>query len=72
MIGSNTSVYVGSFCQDWADAYKQDPDSMPFYGATGGGSTLLSNRLSYVFDFKGPSMTVGLTCSTMECMLRIS
>jgi acyl transferase domain-containing protein len=58
MVGSNTSVYIGSFSQDWADIGKRDSDSTPLYGATGSGATLLSNRLSYIFDFKGPSISV--------------
>lgn len=69
MIGSNTSVYIGSFSQDWQDMGKRDSDSTPLYGATGGGATLLSNRLSYLFDFKGPSITVSLIHKILTSVL---
>lgn len=61
--GSNTSVYVATFTNDYdRNAYK-DPDRLPKYHLTGNGQAIISNRLSYVFDLHGPSMTLDTGCS---------
>jgi acyl transferase domain-containing protein len=63
LVGSDTSAFVGSFSRDFSDLMMRDMDSIPMYQATGSGQALLSNRLSYFFDLKGPSVTVDTACS---------
>ena len=63
MKGSNTSVFVASFTHDYENMMYKDTTSMPKYGMTGVGQAILSNRLSYVFDLKGPSVTLDTGCS---------
>lgn len=41
----------------------RDPENLPFYAALGNGEAMLSNRLSYFFDLKGPSFTLDTGCS---------
>ena len=61
--GSNTSVYVATFTSDYdCNAYK-DPNNLLKYHPTGNGQAILSNRLSYIFDLHGPSMTLDTGCS---------
>lgn len=36
----------------------------PVYTATGIGRSILSNRVSYFFDWHGPSMTIDTACSS--------
>ncbi|KAK9384656.1 beta-ketoacyl synthase [Lipomyces mesembrius] len=55
LIGSNTAVFVGSSCRDYADIMASDLDRTELYQSTGTGQTMLSNRISYFFDLKGPS-----------------
>lgn len=62
--GSQTSVYVGLMCNDFHDIQFQDPDYLPQYIATGASRAIISNRVSYFFDFKGPSMTIDTACSS--------
>ena len=61
--GSNTGVYVATFTSDYdRNAYK-DPGVLPKYHLTGNGQAITSNRLSYIFDLHGPSMTLDTGCS---------
>ena len=62
--GSNTAVYVGLMSGDYADLLNRDPNGFPTYFATGTARSILSNRVSYFFDWHGPSMTIDTTCSS--------
>lgn len=64
LVGSDTSVYMGSFCRDWTDVLNRDIEALPFYQATGTGQALLANRVSYFFDLKGPSLSIDTACSS--------
>jgi acyl transferase domain-containing protein len=61
--GSNTAVYTAMFTRDYDRNMFKDPVDLPKYQTTGTGEAILSNRVSYVFDFKGPSMTLDTGCS---------
>lgn len=61
--GSNTAVYAAIFTRDYDRNIYKDPNSIPKYHATGSGEAILSNRISYTFDLKGPSMTLDTGCS---------
>ena len=56
--GSSTAVYVGLMCNDYADVLTYDLDSAPAYTATGSSACILSNRVSYFFDWHGPSVSI--------------
>ncbi|ORY18402.1 hypothetical protein BCR34DRAFT_596328 [Clohesyomyces aquaticus] len=62
--GSNTAVYVGTMGVDWTDMATRDLDSIPTYFATGSNRAIISNRVSYFFDWHGPSMTIDTACSS--------
>ncbi|KAK7990733.1 hypothetical protein PG990_015013 [Apiospora arundinis] len=62
--GSNTSVYAAQWTCDYRDMLARNLPSAPTYAATGTGTTLLSNRLSWFFDLRGPSLTVNTACSS--------
>ena len=61
--GSNTSVFVASFTHDYENMMYKDTTTMAKYGMTGVGQAILSNRLSYTFDLRGPSVTLDTGCS---------
>lgn len=48
---------------DYEQVCLRDPDDSPQYAATGNGIALMSNRISYFFNFHGPSETVDTGCS---------
>ncbi|KAI1371141.1 putative polyketide synthase [Hypoxylon crocopeplum] len=62
--GSSTAVYVGVMCNDYAHITYHDLESLPKYAATGTASSILSNRISYFFNWTGPSMTIDTACSS--------
>ena len=61
--GSNTSVYVATFTHDYDRNMYKDPSNIPRYHVTGSGDAIVSNRISYTFDLKGPSVTMDTGCS---------
>lgn len=62
--GSLTSVFVGLMSGDYWDITMRDTDTMPTYTAPGMSRSIMSNRISYVFDLRGPSMTIDTACSS--------
>nr|XP_036581666.1 beta-ketoacyl synthase domain-containing protein [Colletotrichum truncatum]KAF6790109.1 beta-ketoacyl synthase domain-containing protein [Colletotrichum truncatum] len=61
---SNTAVYVGIMTHDFELLKVNDTNHNPTYFATGAATSIASNRLSYFFDWHGPSMTVDTACSS--------
>jgi len=64
LAGSATGVYIGASATDYRDLRLGDPASGDSYFMTGGTLSILSNRISYVFDLRGPSLTVDTACSS--------
>lgn len=64
LAGSKTGVFIGGFSLDNMIARFADIDRIDNHIATSSSMTLLSNRLSYTFDLRGPSMTVDTACSS--------
>ncbi|KAI0013521.1 hypothetical protein F4779DRAFT_640909 [Xylariaceae sp. FL0662B] len=62
--GSDTSCFVGLMLGDYEQAMLRDEGSMGDYHITGVARSLMSNRLSYFFDWRGQSMTIDTACSS--------
>ena len=62
--GSDTAVYVGTMGVDYNDLLLRDLDAIPTYFATGTNRAIISNRVSYFFDWHGPSLTLDTACSS--------
>ena len=62
--GSDTAVYVGSMTDDYANMLLRDIQDTPIYFATGVARSILSNRVSYLFNWHGPSVSVDTACSS--------
>ncbi|WP_145666161.1 type I polyketide synthase [Chitinophaga polysaccharea] len=64
--GSNTGVFVGGFTYDFGllQLEKDNRALINSTTATGIMLTMLSNKLSYWYDFKGPSFTIDTACSS--------
>jgi acyl transferase domain-containing protein len=52
--GSRTGVFVGNFCLDHWMIQSRDWDNPRPYAFTGAGTSILANRISYIFNFHGP------------------
>ncbi|KAH7127842.1 thiolase-like protein [Dactylonectria estremocensis] len=57
MEGSQISVHFGIMTNDCLTIQSRDPDRMGSHAATGLSRSILANRVSYVFDLKGTSMS---------------
>lgn len=55
--GSDTAVYVGVMTHDFELTKVKDVNHSPTYFATGAATSIASNRLSYFFDWHGPSVS---------------
>ncbi len=62
--GSQTGVFVGVMSADYSEIVVQDMDTLPTYFGPGSARSILSNRLSYFFDWHGPSITIDTACSS--------
>ncbi|KAK0664508.1 hypothetical protein QBC41DRAFT_380647 [Cercophora samala] len=62
--GSDTAFYAGVMATDYTDILMRDVDTIPQYFATATARSIISNRVSYVFDWHGPSMTIDTACSS--------
>ena len=62
--GSKSSVHVGLMSHDYEAMQSRDPDIDAQYRGSGLASSMASNRLSWFFDFRGPSLTIDTACSS--------
>ncbi|KAL8783267.1 MAG: hypothetical protein Q9213_004743 [Squamulea squamosa] len=72
LAGSRTGCFVGNFNYDHQLMQYRDPEYPQPYSVTGGGITVLSNRVNYIFDLKGPSMTLDTACSSSMYALHMA
>ncbi|CAL8122739.1 unnamed protein product [Orchesella dallaii] len=62
--GTKTGVFIGASASESDEAWSLDPDSINGYGLTGCCRAMFANRVSYTFDFKGPSFAMDTACSS--------
>lgn len=72
LTGQNVGCFVGGSYADYELQNLKDSDTAPPYQATGTHACMLSNRVSYCFDLKGPSMTIDTACSSSLSALHIA
>jgi acyl transferase domain-containing protein len=64
LAGSDCAVFVGISGLDYGMRGLDDLSGVDAYSMTGNTLSLAANRLSYVFDLRGPSMAVDTACSS--------
>ncbi len=62
--GQSVGVYVGSSTNDYSMLAMSDPSVAHPYAITGTASSIIANRVSYFYDFRGPSIAVDTACSS--------
>ncbi|KFF06344.1 SDR family NAD(P)-dependent oxidoreductase [Flavobacterium reichenbachii] len=64
--GSDTGVFIGSSSSDYATLINKNSNGEEYQAhfATGIANSVLANRISYLFDFHGPSEPVDTACSS--------
>ncbi len=66
LAGTDVGVFVGAFTLDYKAIQlgRLNRHLIDAHTATGAMMTMVSNRISYVFDFRGPSMSIDTACSS--------
>ncbi|CAG0916724.1 unnamed protein product [Notodromas monacha] len=66
MRGSRTGVFIGASVSEAENAYNatSDPEEISGYTLPGCCRAMFSNRISFAFDFTGPSFTIDTACSS--------
>ena len=62
--GSQCAVYVGIASTDYAHRRMDDLSSLDPYSMTGNTASIASNRISYIYNLHGPSVSVDTACSS--------
>ncbi|XP_072047582.1 mycocerosic acid synthase-like [Amphiura filiformis] len=62
--GSQTGVYMGVTASEYAILASMPSHNMNRYTNSGTNSCMMSNRVSYEFDFRGPSFSIDTACSS--------
>ncbi|KEY74555.1 hypothetical protein S7711_07158 [Stachybotrys chartarum IBT 7711] len=70
--GSDTGVFVGNFSTDHIQIISRDPDNPRPYASTGSSLSGLSNRINYIFNLVGPSVTIDTACSSSMYALHLA
>ncbi len=69
---SRTGVFIGVSNSDYGQLQLQDPQRSDVYIGTGTASSIAANRLSYLFDFHGPSLAIDTACSSSLVALHLA
>lgn len=64
LTGKDVGVYVGASLTDYGNILSSDPALADAQFAAGNALAILSNRISYIFDLHGPSLTIDTACSS--------
>ncbi|MEB3020581.1 type I polyketide synthase [[Mycobacterium] crassicus] len=64
LAGTRTGVFVGISTNDYGFLRLGQPQLVDAYTGTGNALSIAANRLSYTFDFHGPSLSVDTACSS--------
>ncbi|KAM7220166.1 hypothetical protein V8F06_004494 [Rhypophila decipiens] len=64
LAGSDTACFVATFTSDFQQMCFKEPSFRHNLAATGVDPGIISNRISHVFNLKGPSMVVNTACSS--------
>jgi len=64
LAGLNVGVYVGASGLDYGNMHVADLATIDSHFMTGNTLSVLANRISYIFDLRGPSFTIDTACSS--------
>ena len=70
--GSQTGVFVGISAFDYATMQTTNRRGVDVHSASGMALSIASNRLSYWFDLRGPSLSVDTACSSALVALHLA
>ena len=74
LAGSRTGVFVGISTHDYGDImmYPWNRSGIDLYSNSGTATSIAANRISYIYDFRGPSFSVDTACSSSLTALHLA
>ncbi|MEU1194328.1 beta-ketoacyl synthase N-terminal-like domain-containing protein [Streptomyces sp. NPDC005859] len=70
--GTDTGVYAGLMYHDYARGVRTLPEGVDSFLGLGTSGSVLSGRVSYLYDLTGPSVTVDTACSSSLVTLHMA
>ncbi|KAK8129229.1 beta-ketoacyl synthase domain-containing protein [Apiospora kogelbergensis] len=64
LTGADVAVFAGVMTADYDTLSQRDEMAASQYYATGNARSIIANRISYFFNFRGPSLTIDTACSS--------
>jgi acyl transferase domain-containing protein len=62
--GTQAGVFIGISTNDYGRLQWNDLERIDGYAGTGNALSIAANRISYLFDFRGPSLAIDTACSS--------
>ncbi|RYF96839.1 MAG: polyketide synthase, partial [Chitinophagaceae bacterium] len=62
--GTKTGVFIGISLNEYSQLQFDDPAGITSHSGTGNALSIAANRISYFFNFHGPSMAIDTACSS--------
>ena len=70
--GSDTGVFVGISVNEYSQLQFSDPLQINSHSGTGSALSIAANRISYFFNFHGPSMAIDTACSSSLAAIHLA
>lgn len=64
LAGTRTGLFVGVSAKDYVDVMADHQMALDGYSASGTSHSILANRISFLFDLRGPSAPIDTACSS--------
>ncbi len=64
LAGSQVGVFIGISTGDYGRRQWNDLEGIDAYSGTGNAPSIAANRISYLFDFRAPSIAIDTACSS--------
>lgn len=64
LAGTRTGLFVGVSAKDYVDVMAEHQMALDGYSASGTSHSILANRISFLFDLRGPSAPIDTACSS--------
>jgi amino acid adenylation domain-containing protein len=64
LAGKDVGVFIGIATNDYGRIAGAAPESRDVYAITGNSPSIAANRISFAFDFRGPSLAIDTACSS--------
>lgn len=62
--GTRTGLFVGVSAKDYIDVLAENASALDGYSASGNSHSILANRVSFLFNLRGPSAPLDTACSS--------